>query len=150
MAIFSKLQYKGQPELLVWQAPEAFRPHLHELAEARVLEALPEAGSLAFALVFVTQQAEVAQLAPALDRLLPGDALLWMAYPKQSSRRWQTDLIRDRGWTALGQHGWEPVRQVAIDADWSALRFRRIAYIKRFTRPASAALSEEGQRRGRS
>mgnify|MGYP005835701873 CR=1 FL=1 len=37
----------------------------------------------------------------------------------------------------------EPVRQVAIDEDWSALRFRRVEYIKTMTR--SFAMTLEGK-----
>ncbi len=39
------------------------------------------------------------------------------------------------------------VRQVAIDEDRSALRFRRVEYIKRVKRDASRAVSTEGQTR---
>ncbi len=49
----------------------------------------------------------------------------------------------------LGNAGFEPVRQVAIDDDWSALRFRRTEYIKSFTRSNTMALSPEGKRRSK-
>jgi hypothetical protein len=35
----------------------------------------------------------------------------------------------------MGEAGFEPVRMVAIDEDWSALRFRRAEFIKNMTRP---------------
>jgi hypothetical protein len=38
--------------------------------------------------------------------------------------------IRRTGWQALSDAGFRPVRQVAIDADWSALRFRRKEFVK--------------------
>ena len=44
---------------------------------------------------------------------------------------------------AVGAHGFEPVRMVAIDEDWSALRFRRVEHIKTMTR--SFALTEAGK-----
>jgi hypothetical protein len=34
----------------------------------------------------------------------------------------------------LGAAGFEPVRMVAVDEDWSALRFRRVGFIKTLTR----------------
>jgi hypothetical protein len=37
------------------------------------------------------------------------------------------------------------VRQVAIDEDWSALRFRRVAHIKKMTR--SFAMTSEGKQK---
>lgn len=36
----------------------------------------------------------------------------------------ETDITRDVGWQALREAGWRPVTQIAIDATWSALRFR--------------------------
>ena len=37
----------------------------------------------------------------------------------------------------MGEAGFEPVRMVAIDEDWSALRFRRAEFIKNMTRPGA-------------
>ena len=37
---------------------------------------------------------------------------------------------RDRGWDTLAAQGFAPVRQVAIDDDWSVLRFRRREFVK--------------------
>jgi hypothetical protein len=36
---------------------------------------------------------------------------------------------RDTGWDVLRRAGFDTVRLVAIDADWSALRFRRKEHI---------------------
>jgi hypothetical protein len=44
----------------------------------------------------------------------------------------------------LGDAGFEPVRQVAIDEDWSALRFRRVEYIKSMTRDPRRKISGKG------
>jgi hypothetical protein len=58
---------------------------------------------------------------------------LWFAYPKLSGTL-KTDITRDTGWTALDAHTLMPVSQIAIDATWSALRFRRRHEIKKITR----------------
>jgi hypothetical protein len=50
------------------------------------------------------------------------DALAWVAYPKAGQLG--TDLNRDSLWRLLAGEGIRPVRQVAIDDVWSALRFR--------------------------
>ena len=39
-------------------------------------------------------------------------------------------LNRDNGWDILRTAGYETVRAVAIDDDWSALRFRKTECIK--------------------
>ena len=71
------------------------------------------------------------------------------AYPKASSKRYQCEFNRDTGWAAVGVAGFESVRQVAIDEDWSALRFRRTEYVKKLTRDASRMSSEAGKSRAR-
>jgi len=68
---------------------------------------------------------------------------VWFAYPKGSSKRYECDFKRDTGWRTLGQAGFEPVRQIAIDEDWTTLRFRRAEFIKSMTR--KRALSKTGK-----
>jgi hypothetical protein len=82
-------------------------------------------------LAFVTRQAEVDALSAAIVSHTKGDALVWFAYPKGSSKKYKCDFNRDTGWAILNGMGWQGVRMVAIDEDWSALRFRNTEYIKR-------------------
>ncbi len=70
---------------------------------------------------------------------------MWIAYPKGTSKRYACEFNRDTGWRALGRLGFEPVRQIAIDEDWSALRFRRADFIKSMTRAADRAISATGK-----
>ncbi len=70
-----------------------------------------------------------------------------MVYPKGTSKKYTCEFNRDNGWQRLGEHGFEPVRMVAIDEDWSALRFRRAEHIKTMTR--SSAISEAGQQKAK-
>jgi hypothetical protein len=49
---------------------------------------------------------------------------------KGTSKKYSCDFNRDDGWEVLRQAGFDSVRQVAIDDDWSALRFRRFEFIK--------------------
>ena len=86
--------------------------------------------ALAFALSFVTQRAELHRLSRKLSAKAAGDAILWFAYPKGTSKKYSCDFNRDDGWEVLRQAGFDSVRQVAIDDDWSALRFRRVEFIK--------------------
>lgn len=41
-----------------------------------------------------------------------------------TSKNYKCDFNRDSEWISLGKYNLEPVRQVAIDDDFSALRFR--------------------------
>jgi hypothetical protein len=88
-----------------------------------------KAESIGFAIAFVTKHTEVDA---AVKRILPkadGDAVLWFAYPKGTSKRVASEINRDTGWDSLTSAGFETVRLVAIDEDWSALRFRRAEYV---------------------
>ena len=100
-----------------------------------------------FSLAFVTKQREVDDLAKAVAQKAKGDAVVWFAYPKGSSKKYTCEFNRDTGFQPLGDAGFEPVRMVAIDDDWTAMRVRRVEFIKNLTRPESFALSKEGKKR---
>jgi hypothetical protein len=129
--IFDKLNLKAHQEILVLNAPDTFEKLIGALRDVRVYRRVDQVKSLEFALAFVTQRADVARLSKALAAKAVGDALLWFAYPKGTSKKYTCDFNRDDGWDVLRKLGFDTVRQVAIDADWSALRFRRVEYIKR-------------------
>lgn len=146
-AIFKKLNLKTQPEIVVLNAPDSFEPELAALEDVVVHRELKDLAAITFVLAFVTRQAEVDTLAAAIAQRAHGDALVWFAYPKQSSKKYRCEFNRDTGWAVLGTLGFEGVRQVAIDADWSALRFRRVEYIKSITRDPSRAMTSKGKTR---
>ena len=100
-----------------------------------------------FVLAFVRSAAELTERAPRLVAATADDAVLWLAYPQKSSKRYRSDLGRDDSWQPLGDLGMEPVRSVAIDADWSAVRFRRAAHIGRLDRDPSRLPAAEGRTR---
>jgi hypothetical protein len=86
--------------------------------------------SLDYSVVFVSTAKEIAFHARKAAKALREDGVLWFAYPKKSGAI-ATDISRDAGWTPLTSLGYRPVRQIAIDATWSALRFRKTEYVKR-------------------
>ena len=75
------------------------------------------------------------------------DVILWLAYPKKSSKKYRSEINRDSGWITLGDAGFEGVRQIAIDEDWSALRFRNVKFIKSMKRQQKHSMIEEGKQR---
>lgn len=76
----------------------------------------------------------ISSCCPLLEQQYPPCQLLWFAYPKSTSKRYTCEFNRDQGWEALRASGFDSVRQVAIDEDWSALRFRRIEFINHRSR----------------
>jgi hypothetical protein len=73
-------------------------------------------------IVFATNRAELGKRADPFVKAARRDALAWIAYPKAGQLG--TDLNRDSLWQLLEDRRIRPVRQVAIDDTWSALRFR--------------------------
>jgi hypothetical protein len=76
-----------------------------------------------------------------------GDAVVWFAYPKGTSRKYKSEINRDNEWQVLGELGFEGVRSVAIDEDWSAARFRRVEFIKTMKRDQKYAMTKQGKAR---
>ncbi len=146
-AVFKKLNLKDQHEIVILDAPASFEPEVAALEGVAVRRSLDDMDRLQFSLAFVTRQEQIDQITAQIAQKVAGDAVVWFAYPKASSKRYTCDFNRDKGWDSLGAAGFEPVRQVAIDEDWSALRFRRVEYIKKLTRSSLGAISEAGQQR---
>jgi hypothetical protein len=94
------------------------------------LIASPGESGLDGIIVFVKSQEDIKNMSALAVSAIRGDGLLWIAYPKKSSGI-LTDINRDKGWEPLLDAGWGPVRQVAIDDTWSALRWRPEKDIKR-------------------
>jgi hypothetical protein len=128
--IFDKLNLKKRREILVLDAPDSFESALESLSDIRVLRRVTDAKDFDFVLIFVTRQIELNEFAKTIVPRVAGDAVLWFAYPKGTSKRYTCDFNRDNGWEILVKSGFDTVRQVAIDEDWSALRFRRVEFIK--------------------
>jgi hypothetical protein len=133
-SVFAKLNLKAQREIAVFNAPSSFEPELSRLDGVKILRNPKKPKCVQFALAFATQQAELDHLSKILAAESEGDAVLWFAYPKGSSKRYTCEFNRDTGWHIIRAAGFDSVRQVAIDEDWSALRFRRLEYIKNSTR----------------
>src|SRR5690349_18211703 len=110
MSLAKKLQLNDGQKLRVLNAPKGLNL------------AVPAANDGEAVLVFAKDVAELeAHGGPALEAA-KADVLAWIAYPKAGQL--ETDLNRDILWKHLEGRGVQPVRQVALDDVWSALRFR--------------------------
>jgi hypothetical protein len=144
-ALFKKLNLGTQDVIHVLNAPKSFEPELAALKGVTVKRSVT--GASAFAMAFVITQAQLDAASRTLAAACTGDAVLWMVYPKGTSRKYKCEFNRDSGWPVLGAAGFEPVRMVAIDEDWSALRFRRVEHIKSMTRSPGGTISKAGKRK---
>jgi hypothetical protein len=113
----SKLQIKPGTSVALLHVPTGVTLDLPEGCMAT-----SDASGAEAVVVFVTNRDELRQRAePAVEAALR-DVLAWVAYPKAGQLG--TDLNRDSVRDLLMPRGIQPVRQVAIDDVWSALRFR--------------------------
>ncbi len=144
---FEKLNLKDQAQIVVLNAPQSFEPELAALRGVQAVRNLKDVKETDFALAFVTTQKEVDTLGKMVAQKAKGDAVVWFAYPKGTSKKYKSEINRDHGWKVLGEAGFEPVRMVAIDEDWTAVRLRRVEFIKTMNRPAEARLSAQGKAR---
>lgn len=125
--LLAKLGYKPGVPALVWRAPDSL---------ARPLSAMEIGEEPRFFLVFVRDRAALADAATAVVPSYRRGGHLWFAYPKKTGTI-SSDLIRDAGWDPLSSAGLLPVTQIAVDEDWSALRFRFGDEIKQLTRKSA-------------
>ena len=129
-------------EIIVLNVLVSFELELKVLKDVMV-RCDAKGGVIDFSLAFVTTQKEVDTLGPQVAKKAKGDAVVWFAYPKGSSKKYTSQINRDNGWAVMGKAGFEPVRMVAIDEDWSALRFRRVEFIKTMNRPEDVRLTKK-------
>jgi hypothetical protein len=116
MTLAGKLQFKPGMTVAVLHGPEDVAKELsaeHDTADP---------GSAGGVLVFAEDRAQLLGEAEPLVDAARRDAIAWLAYPKGGQLG--SDLNRDSVASLLSAQGIRPVRQVAIDEIWSALRFR--------------------------
>jgi hypothetical protein len=127
--LFDKLNLKDQETVVVLNSPPSFEDELRRLKGVNIARDTQGLSSVEFAIAFVTQRKEADRAARDLIKKSAADATLWFAYPKGTSKTLKSEVNRDTGWDVLRSAGFDTVRLVAIDADWSALRFRRKEHI---------------------
>jgi hypothetical protein len=146
--LFKKLNFKDHKSILVVNSPDSFEAELSEMSNITQIERKEEnLSTIEFAICFATKQVEIDSFITTVKPKLQGDAIVWLCYPKGTSKNYKCEFNRDTGWKIVGELGLETVRQVAIDEDWSALRFRKTEYIKTITRRESYALTTEAKKR---
>jgi hypothetical protein len=128
--LFKKLNLGSHQEMVVLNPPESFEGELKQLKGIKITRDPVKPKTLGFGLAFAVTQAQLDRASKILAAASEGDAVLWFAYPKGTSKRYRCEFNRDSGWNVIRAAGFDSVRMVAIDEDWSALRFRRLEFVK--------------------
>jgi len=117
MDVTAKLQIKPGQRVAALAAagdvPSVVTPDANPAADPGAADAV---------VAFARNRAELDSVAAPAIEAARLDKLAWIAYPKAG--KLGTDLNRDILAALLTERGVQPVRQVAIDDTWSALRFR--------------------------
>ncbi|SEG07980.1 hypothetical protein SAMN03080598_02422 [Algoriphagus boritolerans DSM 17298 = JCM 18970] len=129
------MYFKEGMKIRIWNAPIDLNALFKAWGEEGFLAKSNEKPT--FLLAFVQTEEEVEKYFTEMHALSSEDEAIWMAYPKGTSKKYKPQINRDSGWKAVGNLDYEGVRQIAIDEDWSALRFRKLKFIKTLTRSFS-------------
>ena len=128
--LFKKLNFKNQQQIVVLNAPASFDAAMDEMKPyTKIATKVSKDNIIEFILVFVTKQSEIDKTIDTIFKQLEGDAILWFCYPKGTSKKYTCNFNRDNGWDKVKAIGMDTVRSVAIDEDWTGLRFRKNEFI---------------------
>lgn len=116
-SVSEKLQVKAERTLAVVNA----NPALDRVIGATGRRTRPEAADVV--VLSVASLAELQAELPGVLLTLRASAMFWIAYPKRTSPM-AGDLSRDVIHACAPSFGLDAVSQIAIDEDWSAMRFK--------------------------
>jgi len=126
-----KLRLAAGQKVAVLNAPDGYTARLSP-GPADIGTRLQAAQAYDVVQLFVNSTDELRRLGPDAIRAVKPDGLLWITYPKGGETRGVTDLPATPWWTkrdVLGEitsvTGYKPVAFVAIDENYTALRFKR-------------------------
>ena len=134
-AVFKKLRLKNEKEVYILNAPDSFDDNIKSISDDyTIYRELKESSKIDFVVAFVKEKLEIEELAKQIIPKIEGDAKVWMCYPKGTSKKYTCDFNRDNGWESFAEKELFVVGIASIDDDWSTLRYRPKAFIKKMTR----------------
>jgi len=126
-----KLRLAAEHSIVVLNAPDGFLAQLQP-GPADVKTELQTNETYDAVLLFVRDIDELRRSGAAAIHATRPNGLLWISYPKGGKARGATDLPATPWWVqrdVLGeitsQTGYKPVAFLAVDDNWTALRFKR-------------------------
>ena len=120
--IAQKLRIKEGMKLLTIHAPSDFTAQLKPLpANVQLSDKIKDYQQIHW---FVKNKAEMEKEVDKVLKLLKGDIVCWIYYPKGTSKI-QTDLTRDKGWESLMKHTeMQWISLISFDDTWSSFGMR--------------------------
>ena len=116
-----RLQIKNPVKPLILNLPL----ELKDISGQFPVKASAEPGkSHDFIMLFATSLAEAQKGIRKLINTVTEDGMFWFCYPKQSSKKYKSDINRDKSWALFEEYNYRPVTLISLDENWSAMRFR--------------------------
>jgi hypothetical protein len=117
-----KMRLKSGQRAAIINAPEGYAKELSPLpAGVDLFEQLT--GKFDWVQIFVQNRDQLEKLTPRAVRALKPDSLLWVSFPKGTSKI-QTDLTRDKGWDTVRQADLKWINLISVNETWSAFSMR--------------------------
>ena len=122
-SLIAKLGWKEGSNAIVIAPPSDYA-ELTDGAAIAAKKTAPARGSFDFIHLFVRDAAGLARDLPKLEPRLAAGGLIWVSWPKKSSRLF-VDLTEDGIRKVCLPMGLVDVKVCAVDADWSGLKLYR-------------------------
>jgi hypothetical protein len=119
-SLAKKMKRRPDARAAILHAPEGYEATSFPGLE---LAASTLNGSFDWIQIFVQNKAELDRLAPKAARALKPDSILWISFPKGSSKI-QTDLTRDQGWDIIRTLDLKWITLISVNETWSAFSLR--------------------------
>ncbi len=117
-----KLGIKSGYKMLLFNAPDNYYSLLIDLPEDVKKIDKAESKSADFIHLFFQFKSDLEAKVPLYKKALKMDGMLWISWPKGSSKI-ETDINRDLIRTYVLEQGLVDTKVVAFDEDWSGLKF---------------------------
>ncbi|GAB5407683.1 MAG: YdeI/OmpD-associated family protein [Balneolaceae bacterium] len=116
--LLKKFQLKEESSVLLMNS----NPTVHPLFEGvRIEYSDIQNQDFDSVILFTENEDELRKWVPKATKKHTREKKLWLSYPKKSSHI-KTDLNRDKAWKALQGYGFDPVRVISVNEDWSSMR----------------------------
>lgn len=126
-ALFNKMGIRAGQHTLILNAPAEYQEKLEALPTGVEFASLPQDGYDCMHL-FIQDANELDNLISKALASIPYDGLFWLSFPKRNARP-ETGLSREIVWDKMEKYGLQPVAQVSVDENWTAIQFRPIAKV---------------------
>jgi hypothetical protein len=120
----AKMFLKPGYQVALLDAPPGYRDQLDPLPQGVTVDDTLD-GTYDWIWHFASTRADLERDIAAIAGVSRANTHIWLSYRK-GTRAEPSDLKRETLWEIAEPQGLQPNRQVAVDATWSALQFKRV------------------------